>query len=103
MFAKHQIAELLTLIEAIQGSEQDKNSGALAKLREEAARLKAKDQRLMLGMHQHGHGQSQYLFLVPAEKPFGSDDFEKYLKEVFEPDREEDLELVTMNEPIEIV
>ncbi|MDF9778998.1 hypothetical protein [Pseudomonas baetica] len=102
MYAKHQLADLFSLIEAIQGSEQDNNSGALTKLREEADRLKAQDQRLMLGMHQHRHGQSQYLFLVPAEKAFGSDDFEKYLQEEFEPDLEEELELVTMNKPIEI-
>ncbi len=102
MYTKNQIAELFTLIEAIQGSEQDKESGALTKLREEAARLKAMKQRIMLGMHQHRHGQSQYLFLVPAEKAFSSDDFEQYLQEEFEPDLEEELELVTMNEPIEI-
>ncbi|MGF6281860.1 hypothetical protein ABH908_000107 [Pseudomonas frederiksbergensis] len=102
MYSKNQIAQLLTLIEAIQGSEQDKESGVLTKLREEAARLKAMKQRLMLGMHHHRHGQSQYLFLVPAEKDFGSDDFEQYLQEAFEPDLEEELELVTMDEPIEI-
>lgn len=102
MYAKNQLADLFSLIEAIQGTEQDMDSGTLTKLREEAARLKAQDQRLMLGMHQHRHGQSQYLFLVPAEKAFGSDDFEEYLQEKFEPDLEENLELVTMNEPIAI-
>lgn len=102
MYAKHQLAALFCLIEAIQGSEQDNDSGALTKLREEAARLKAQGQRLMLGMHDHRHGQSQYLFLVPAEKAFGTDDFGAYLQEEFEPDLGEDLELVTMNEPIEI-
>lgn len=102
MYTKNQIEKLLTMIEAIQGAEQDKESGVLTKLREEAARLKAMKQRLMLGIHEHKRGQSEYLFLVPAEKGFGTDDFIEHLQDDYEPDLEEGLGIITMNDPIEI-
>lgn len=68
--------------------EEEERSKALQGLIHEAAVLQGRDQRLMLGVHEHKHGDSLYLFLVPKINEFGSSEFEDRLQEDFDPERE---------------
>jgi hypothetical protein len=99
MYANNQIHKLFTLIESIQGSADDVDSGALSALRTEVANLQARDQVLVKGSHEHRHGESTYLFLVPKGAVFAEEDFERLLVEEFEPDKDEFLTTETVDEP----
>lgn len=108
MFASNQIEALFEKIGNLndsassEGCEADLtvvDTVALYEVLKEVKRLKNLNQRLLLGHHQHRHGDSVYLFLVPQGIEFGEDDLEARLQEDFEPDREEVLSVETMDAP----
>lgn len=102
MFANHQITKLFSLIESIQGSAEDIETGALMALHDEVASLKSRDQILVKGSHEHKSGESLYLYLVPKDQPFGENHFEKLLNEEFEPEKGEFISTETIDEPLVI-
>ena len=108
MFASKQIEVLFDKIGSLEnsacreGCETDLtvvDSVALYEVLKEVKRLKSLNQRLVIGRHEHRHGDSVYLFLVPQDIEFGEDNFEAFLQEEFEPDMEEFLSVETMDEP----
>jgi|GEM_PF-5870284 len=100
MYTKKQLTNLFALIESLK--ESIENTPALEALVAEAARLQSLNQVLMLGTHQHDHGESQYLFLLPREMKFGNADFESYLQDDYEPELGEFLQVTTMNDVVQI-
>lgn len=108
MFASSQIEFLLSLIDNLkdsassEGCEADLtvvDSVALYEVLKEANRIKKVNQRLLIGRHEHRHGESTYLFLVPQGIEFGQSDLEAHLQEEFEPSNDEFLSVETMDEP----
>jgi len=108
MFALGQIEALFEKIGILrdsassEGCEADLavvDSVALVEVVQEAKRLKVLNQQLLLGRHEHRHGDSVYLFLVPAGVEFGEDEFGRRLQKDFEPDKEEFLSVEMMCEP----
>lgn len=108
MFASKQIEALFDRIGNLEDSASSEgceadltvvDSVALHEVLKEVKRLKTLNQRLLFGRHEHRHGDSVYLFLVPQGIEFDKDDLESCLQEDFEPDMEEFLSVETMDEP----
>lgn len=64
--------------------EEQERTQALQGLLREVEVLKRRNQKLKLGIHEHKHGESLYLFLVPSINDFGKADFEELLQEEFD-------------------
>lgn len=75
------------------------NAKALAALQQEVQRLQSLNQELTLGVHNHRHGDSCYLFMHPADKSVGEEEFEANLQETFEPNLGETLTVTPMDAP----
>lgn len=112
MFTSKQIQDLFDKIADLEGSASDEScekgltvvdSEALLAVLLEAKQLKRLNQRLVLGCHSHRHGDSMYSFLVPQGTVFERAELEANLQEEFEPDRDEDLTVQDMDEPVVIV
>lgn len=73
------------------------NSVELQALLVEVNRLASLEQRLMLGIHEHSHGESLYPFLVPRGADFGPAEFEPHIVEDYEPERDEYLRVVDLD------
>ncbi|MBX8556965.1 hypothetical protein K5D56_26785 [Pseudomonas cichorii] len=99
MFSNEQVNYLFGLVDAVKAA-TEKDSEALRNLCGEVDRLKGRDQVLMLGTHEHKHGESHYLFLVPKNRGFGVDEFERHLQEAYEPEHDEFLRTDTMGAPV---
>jgi len=99
MFAIQQLSPLLSLIDESAARGTPMASDAIRGLKEAADQLRTQEQRLVMGQHHHRHGTSTYLFIVAAGASFGEQEFEDHLQEAFEPEREEVLELMSMDEP----
>ncbi len=95
MFHRSQLDKLFELIGQVQGSSDGVDSNVLGELKEEAHRLQALDQHLILGQHMHRHGSSQYVFLAPKAMPFDEEVFIENLQEEWEPQKDEELEYGT--------
>lgn len=54
-----------------------------------AKKLEGASFGLVIGQHDHRHGSSHYAFGVPAGAQFGEAEFQAFLGDQFEPDREE--------------
>lgn len=100
MYTENQLSTLFALIGSLKES-ADANP-AVEALAAEADRLKAISQVLVLGTHEHKHGESQYLFLVSKEMDFGVAAFEGYLQEDYEPELDEFLQVTTLNDVVHI-
>jgi hypothetical protein len=95
MFINSQLEPLFSMIDAL-----SKIDDSVAALKAEAERLRALKQRLTLGWHEHRHGRSDYLFLVPEGKVFSEDDLVAHMEEEFEPEKDESLSVDSIDEPI---
>jgi hypothetical protein len=94
MYHKSQLTRLFELIAEIQGSEIDHDACTLRDLNAEADRLKALEQVVVLGSHEHRHGATHYVFLKPVGTEFHGNEFEAKLQEDFEEDKGETLEII---------
>lgn len=108
MYAKSQLEALFAKIQALKdsaitGSGPDAVATVdpqdLAAIFAEAKKLEALNQDLILGTHEHKHGESRYLFLVPAGTVFSEDDLEARLQEEFEPEHGEFLTVEKVDKP----
>lgn len=109
MYIKAQLTPLLDALQGLRRSSSTEgleqgltvvDSNALQTLLTEARRLQDMEQRLLLGSHEHRHGTSTYLFLVPKDAPFGEDELGANLQEDFEPEEGETLSVTDMGEPV---
>ena len=64
--------------------EEQERAQAVQGLLREAEVLKGRKQQVKLGIHEHKHGESLYLYLVPAINNFGKEDFAELLQEDFD-------------------
>lgn len=99
MYATSQINPIFEKINALGAASDPAQQASIDEIKAEIKALQDRDQRLILGTHEHRHGYSQYLFLVPRHQAFGEAQFEPFLQEEYEPDREERLNTDTMDEP----
>lgn len=108
MYAKSQLEALCAKIQALKdsaitGSGPDAVATVdpqdLAAIFAEAKKLEALNQDLFLGTHEHRHGDSRYMFLVPAGTVLSENDFEARLQEAFEPELGEFLNVEKMDPP----
>lgn len=111
MYANHQIQPLFDLIDGLllsassEGCTDDLtvvSNEALEKVSEKLSALKQIRQRLDIGVHEHRHGESVYLFLTPESMPMSTDDFAAYLGSEYEPEHSETLTIYN-NESPEVV
>ncbi len=108
MFASKQVESLLTKIQHLYDSASNEgcesglavvDSNDLLAVVQEARQLRNLNPRLLLGRHEHRHGESLYMFLVPAGTVFDEKSFEQRLIEDYEPEKEEFLRINDMGEP----
>lgn len=106
MYAKRQLEKLQSLLNDLNNSAMADgcdagltviDATALAAVMAEAAALANLNQQLVLGQHEHRHGESRYAFLVPAGAELTQAQFESLLTEEFEPEREEFLRIDTLD------
>lgn len=111
MYATNQVQPLFELIDALLQSASSEGCSddltvvsfeALEKVSEKLQALKSNPQNLDIGVHEHRHGESVYVFLTPEAKPMTQDDFAAYLGSEYEPDRAESL-LIYNGESPEVV
>lgn len=105
MYAKSQLATLLSLLIDLNNSASSEgcdgdltviDANALAAVMKEAEALAELDQVLILGQHEHKHGDSHYAFLVPQGTMPSTEQFEGILEEPYEPEHDEHLHLVVL-------
>lgn len=102
MYSREQVEPLFDLIEVMKSSKDGLNAEAFARLCSGVELLKAREQVLVIGTHEHKFGESHYLFLVPKGQSFGIDELVPHLEEEFEPENDESLSTDRMSAPVVI-
>lgn len=99
-----QIRELYRESAQVPGAEEQVvvDKATLEVLYSAALELERNTPSLCVGLHSHGEGVSAYAFAVDPFIPFGKDDFQQYLEDLFEPSKDEYLDVETSVEAIEI-
>lgn len=107
MYLNKQILPLIALIEAIDLSADDTgcsddltvaSRSAIEKAVAMARALESGARELVIGAHDHRHGPSLHAFAVAAGSGFDDNEFQEFLGELYEPERDESTSLTPVKE-----